>query len=379
MQYSGFIFATGLALAIGQAAGATAVSGYSAGLGFAPSGLQVIQAQYVDPYEARRREEALRLSRNDRRAIQGGLQTLGYNPGPADGYFGNRTRNAIASWQRDMGDQVSGYLTRQQFRDINEATRRTQPGGGSTSPDIASDLNFWMQTGANAGNIEGLQRYLQRYPNGFYADNARAQLQTHDRRGSSEERALWQQVRSADNPRAYRLYLEQFPQGHYADAARTRLRELDPPKPKKDVQPDHLVAWSEARQQNTIAGYERFLRDYPNSRHAPDARQQLRELRRDTVSENDMRAWRRAQTQDSFSGYMAYLDRFPQGHFARDARTRLTELRKSPKKDARPVDEVAWYQAQQKGSMDSFKQFLLDYPNSRYAQLARNNIKRLSK
>ena len=57
---------------------------------------------------------ALNLSRKESRLIQHGLAALGFKPGPIDGLFGNRTRQAIESWQRASGHERTGQLLRQQ-------------------------------------------------------------------------------------------------------------------------------------------------------------------------------------------------------------------------------------------------------------------------
>ena len=43
--------------------------------------------------------------------VQAGLSRLGYNPGPADGVMGSRTRTAIEGYQRDHGLSVDGRPT----------------------------------------------------------------------------------------------------------------------------------------------------------------------------------------------------------------------------------------------------------------------------
>ena len=56
-------------------------------------------------------EAALGLWRSDRRAIQAGLASLGFDPGPADGLFGGRTRAALSAWQAAKGEAATGWLT----------------------------------------------------------------------------------------------------------------------------------------------------------------------------------------------------------------------------------------------------------------------------
>ncbi len=55
-------------------------------------------------------ETSLGLERDERRQIQKGLAALGFDPGPADGLFGQRTRASIGGWQSSQGGNETGYL-----------------------------------------------------------------------------------------------------------------------------------------------------------------------------------------------------------------------------------------------------------------------------
>ena len=74
-------------------------------------------------------ERGLGLSREERRLVQMGLASAGYAPGPADGVFGKRTREALGAWQASKGLEVTGYLTKEQSEGLvalgrEEAERR---------------------------------------------------------------------------------------------------------------------------------------------------------------------------------------------------------------------------------------------------------------
>ncbi|MDE2906617.1 MAG: peptidoglycan-binding domain-containing protein, partial [Acidobacteriota bacterium] len=76
-------------------------------------------------------EVALGLDDPTRRQIQRNLIVLGFNPGPADGQFGPRTRRAIAAWQGSQGAPETGYL--------NEAQVAALMGGGQLAvPELAA-------------------------------------------------------------------------------------------------------------------------------------------------------------------------------------------------------------------------------------------------
>lgn len=73
-----------------------------------------------DPVE----ESLLSLTYVERREIQIRLTRLGYNTYGADGVFGRNTRQALATWQRDAGLRITGYLTADELRSL-----RRQSGG----------------------------------------------------------------------------------------------------------------------------------------------------------------------------------------------------------------------------------------------------------
>lgn len=69
-------------------------------------------------------EDAM-LDRETRHELQGRLTSIGYDTLGTDGVFGERTRDAIASWQQDNGAPVTGYLAEDQVDAIYTASAAT--------------------------------------------------------------------------------------------------------------------------------------------------------------------------------------------------------------------------------------------------------------
>ncbi|NOX39292.1 MAG: peptidoglycan-binding protein [Alphaproteobacteria bacterium] len=69
-------------------------------------------------------EEALKLSRHDKRKIQRRPTLIDYDTGGIDGKFGKGTRRAIRSWQRDNGLAKSGYLNSAQLAQLERASAK---------------------------------------------------------------------------------------------------------------------------------------------------------------------------------------------------------------------------------------------------------------
>ncbi len=158
-------------------------------------------------------EAALGLSRNERRRIQQDLTDLGFNTRGIDGLFGAGTRSAIESWQRRNRQARTGYLTSDQV-----ALLRRQ--GDAARVEIqANDRRYWADTGAN-GSERGLRLYLQRYPNGLFANRARAEIA---RLTTVTDEQAWARATQLNTDAAYRQYLRDFPNGIYKDFARSRI------------------------------------------------------------------------------------------------------------------------------------------------------------
>jgi peptidoglycan hydrolase-like protein with peptidoglycan-binding domain len=60
-------------------------------------------------------------------AVQRELTRQGYRTGGTDGVWGKNTRTAIATWQRDRGDKVTGYVTEAQLKVLLRGAVVTPP------------------------------------------------------------------------------------------------------------------------------------------------------------------------------------------------------------------------------------------------------------
>ncbi|MDA7430493.1 peptidoglycan-binding protein [Primorskyibacter aestuariivivens] len=174
-----------------------------------------------------REEEQLGLNRNDRRRVQGQLTLLGYNTRGVDGIFGNGTRNAIRAWQRANGYPQTGYLTRTIMNLIASQAREVER--EREEEEARADDAYWERTGAR-GTVEGLRAYLDRYPRGRHAAEARDRLAALEEDVREDERAevraAWSRAREADTIEAYRDFIERYPNTRAAESARERIREL---------------------------------------------------------------------------------------------------------------------------------------------------------
>ncbi len=80
----------------------------------------------------------------------------------------------------------------------------------------------------------------------------------------SRQESGWREAASADSVPAYEQYLQSYPAGAHAREARERILAL------RDEE-----AWARAGRLRTPEGWQRYLGDWPEGRHAAAARRQL--------------------------------------------------------------------------------------------------------
>ncbi|MCB1329573.1 MAG: peptidoglycan-binding protein [Maritimibacter sp.] len=184
--------------------------------------------------QAQAAEAALALDRTDRQQIQRNLSLLGYDPRGIDGIFGPGSRTAIKSWQKANGHPENGYLTAPQVRSLAEAAKiradqLAAEAARRKAEEEQRDTEYWRDTGRGGGE-PGLRAYLERYPDGLFADVAEARLAEIERakraQAQAAERALWDSVRATDTAASYQGYLDKYPKGLFADEAKARIADL---------------------------------------------------------------------------------------------------------------------------------------------------------
>ncbi len=202
---------------------------------YAAQARQGIEAILSEPNrEARLAEEALGLTRDQRRGIQRNLSLLDFDPRGIDGIFGPGTRSAITDWQQQNGFAQTSYLDNEQIARLEaQAARRAQQLEAEAERQRQAaeraDRAFWEETGAR-GDEAGLRAYLERYPDGLFAGQAEAglaQIEAAKRQeAEAQDRAAWDAARGTDTVVAYQRYLEAYPQGGFVEEARARRNEL---------------------------------------------------------------------------------------------------------------------------------------------------------
>lgn len=206
---------------------------------FAEQATTLIEEITTEPNRpARLAEEALSLSRDQRRAVQTNLTVLNFDPRGIDGIFGSGSRSAIVNWQQQNGYPQTSYLNTEQINRLEaQAARRTAELEAETErarqEQLRQDKAFWDETGAQ-GDVPGLDAYLERYPQGTYASQARDLLAAIAEATLAEDNAAWEAAQTAATLEAFEAYLAAFPDGANTPQARAEIRALQSPEDVAD-------------------------------------------------------------------------------------------------------------------------------------------------
>lgn len=184
--------------------------------------------------QAQAAEAALGLNRTQRQQIQRSLSILDFDTNGIDGIFGGGTRNAIRGWQSSRGFVVTSYLDGPQVNTLGQqasarAAELEEAARQAREAQERADRAYWQVTGQGTSEA-GLRAYIERYPDGLYAEQAEQRLDQIERAARAEaearDRAAWDVARGADTVPALRGYLNDFPNGAFRQQARARIDQL---------------------------------------------------------------------------------------------------------------------------------------------------------
>ena len=323
------------------AEGAGSASSSSSSTASAPSASTPAARTEPSPTELAAAGEArLGLSRSQRKTIQADLTELGYDTNGVDGIFGRGTRGALRRWQDDEGYAATGYLAAGQPRTLRNAAQDSIDERAAAEAERArmdeaaarkQEEDDWLRA-RRVNTVASFRRYLQAYPDGIYADEARRILR--DARARAEDDA-WAEALRLDTPAAYSNYLDQFPSGANAIEAQRRYDELTATASAAATTASlrrEEAEWARAKEENTLRSYKDFISAFPDSRFVEEAQKRRRALQIENWKRVENRLGLDPATWKSIEQRLAFLGFDPgvaDGKVNKATRTAIVQYRRS--------------------------------------------------
>src|SRR5262249_2055450 len=237
----------------------------------------------------------------------------------------------------------------------------------------------WEKAKGN-GALQSYQEYLTAYPQGRYIESASAaigaiRLAEAEKRRIEEEDAAWERAKSGARKQSYSDYIGAYPQGRFIAQARRSIAEFERLEEEKRRIDREDAAWRQAKDANTLAGYQAYLKDYPAGRFAAEARNGVAEIERAAEAERHIAredaAWTQAQQGGDIAAYQAYLSAYPQGRYVSAANEGLAEINR---REQLKREDDTWARARQNANIATYQAYLAEYPQGRYVSAANDAI-----
>lgn len=148
------------------------------------------------------------------------------------------------------------------------------------------------------------------------------------------EERMWQNYCRQGTTHAYTLYLNNYPNGRHAEEAKNRIDEL-----KREEAAKEKAAWDNCCFVNMSSAYSKYIKEYPSGTYISEAKEKYKECK-------DKEDWSRASSTNTFESYQKYLKNHPKGNFAGNAKVIVLRFEAEEIKRRKEEDERRQKEAQ---------------------------------
>lgn len=224
------------------------------------------------------------------------------------------------------------------------------------------------------------------------------------------EEAFWQVVTGMDTAAAYESYLDRYPRGRYAEDARDAIAAIEGDAAAQNRAAEEALNLGRDGRRNvqrnlSLLGYDPRGIDGifgPGSRAAITAWQRAKgypatgfltrdqlsalntaaearaaqleaeaEARRVERERLDRAYWRDTGRGGTEAGLRAYLERYPDGLFSDVARAQLDDIEEAKRADSAAEEGAYWDQVRAEDTAAAYRRYLDRYPNGAFVEAAR--------
>ena len=193
-----------------------------------------------------------------------------------------------------------------------------------------------------------------------------------------KDEQVWNKAIALNSIYAYNSFIDQFPESKYKKEAETRIQYLEDDE-----------AWEKCCDKNTIWGYRNYLNNYNN--HTEEAKKKLRDL---SLIGQEKVLWQSAVSENKIEAFKNYCDTYPNGIYIDEAIQHIKELNEKDaalilkKSEEKVKDEERqkqeefkekqfWKQVNTDDTINSYQQYIIDYPNGKYKDEAKEKLDKL--
>ncbi|MDP8171626.1 hypothetical protein QJU96_10060 [Pasteurella skyensis] len=248
--------------------------------------------------------------------------------------------------------------------------------------DILCNDYFLWQKSAKTDSEASHKRYLSKYPNGYFSEQAQSRYRTlenqrieRERRQAEERKRLEEKKRKKEAQRkeqqrlkaeakrkedvawnkafdsltieALNQYKEQYPNGRYVVQANAVIHDIK--------------AWEFAKLKNTLIAYDEYLANFSDGLFVDKA-----EYGKELCIKQEDSTWQKAFDSLTIEALNQYKDQYQNGRYIKDANKTIEDIN-------------AWNMAKEMNNIDSYTSYLNNFSKGCFVSNAKHNAFELVK
>lgn len=204
---------------------------------------------------------------------------------------------------------------------------------------------------------------------------------------SAVEQQYWDAVKSSQKSSDFQSYLNTYPNGQYVPIARLRISQLggsvnnsplsqNPINTTTSANSVEQQYWDSIRNSQQSQDFQNYLRDYPNGQFAPIARLKVSQLggsnlnNTSNLNSPEEQYWNTVNHSRDSRDFQGYLNNYPNGKYASLARLKMSQLGGSSTISTNTnsaVEDQFWNNVKFSTNANDFQRYLNNYPGGKYS------------
>lgn len=231
-----------------------------------------------------------------------------------------------------------------------------------------ADQTYWHAVQA-IGTIEALQSYVERYPQGQFASQAKQMITTLVARPETQAQAVEADLKlNRDQRRQIQRNLSILgfnPRGIDGLFGRGSRAAIGAWQQSRGIEGFGYLSGNQIAALQTSA-------DIRSQELEEEARKrQVEQDRQDTEY------WHQTGSDGTEVSLRAYLKRYPDGLYSEIAQTRVDQFDEARRSEAAAVEREYWDEVQSAGTAVAYRQYLQEYPSGAFARIAKERLQQL--
>ncbi|MEM6263479.1 MAG: caspase family protein [Bacteroidota bacterium] len=195
-----------------------------------------------------------------------------------------------------------------------------------------------------------------------------------------DEASDWENAQKTGSLELYEEYLALYPDGPRRTEAMAKVKQL--------YEEQH---WQKVQASGKLEDFLKHQRMYPAGAHQVEATNKIQELKKELANQIELEeiilkekrkeedAWLDASRTGTLSSYREFLKQYPTSKFADEGRIRIESIIKREEEErARELENESWAFAEREGSEEAFQLFLNQYPDGEHAFKAKIKLQELA-